>query len=91
MWGGALRRRPRDELVATVRESCLAAVRGLAVGLLAAIANPILFALFVLSLALIAVLGLGFATLPVVVSLLRWRTNLTRRLAGWSGVPIARP
>jgi signal transduction histidine kinase len=74
-----------------VRAGLLAALRGLAIGLLAVTTNPLLFVLTVVSLALIPAFGLGFAIFPVITDLVRVRVNLTRRLATWSGVPIARP
>jgi signal transduction histidine kinase len=73
------------------RAGAPAAARGLAVGLLAVTLNPVLFALSVVSLALIPVAGLGFAAFPVVAAAVRWRANLSRRLATGSGVPIAVP
>jgi signal transduction histidine kinase len=78
-------------LALRLRSSLLAAARGLAIGLLAVATNPVLFALTLVSLALIPVLGLGFAVFPVITDMVRVRVNLTRRLATWSGVPIARP
>ena len=83
-----------DELRAfagRLRTSLLAAVRGLAIGLLAVVANPVLFVLTLVSLLLIPVLGLGFAIFPVVTDVTRVRMNVARWLAGRSGVPIARP
>jgi signal transduction histidine kinase len=65
--------------------------RGLAVALLSLSVNIALFVLFVVSLALIPALGIGFATLPVVARANRWRADLHRRLAAGSGVPIAVP
>ena len=73
------------------RDGLPAAARGLAVGLLALTLNPVLFVLSVVSLALIPVAGLGFAAFPVITAVVRWRANLSRRLATWSGVPIAVP
>ena len=45
----------------------------------------------VVSLVLIPVAGLGFAAFPVITAVVRWRADLARRLAAWSGVPIASP
>jgi signal transduction histidine kinase len=67
------------------------AARGLAVGLLAVTLNPVLFVLTLLSLLLIPVAGLGFAAFPVITAIVRWRANVSRRLAARSGVPIAVP
>jgi signal transduction histidine kinase len=71
------------------RAALPAAARGLAVGLLAVGLNPVLFLLTLLSLLLIPVAGLGFAAFPLIIAIVRWRANLSRRLATWSGVPIA--
>ncbi len=80
-----------DTLPPLWRDGLPAAARGLAVGLLALTLNPVLFVLSVVSLALIPVAGLGFAAFPVITAVVRWRANLSRRLAAWSGVPIAAP
>ena len=76
---------------ASGRSAALAAARGGAVALLALCFNPLLFVLSVVSLALIPAAGLGFAAFPVITAIVRWRVNLSRRLAGASGVPIAVP
>lgn len=68
-----------------------AAARGLAVGLLAVTLNPLLFVLTLLSLVVIPVAGLGFVAFPMITDVVRWRANLSRRLATGSGVPIAVP
>jgi signal transduction histidine kinase len=54
-------------------------------------ANLPLFILSVVSLALIPVLGLGFAFFPVVTALVRPAVGLQRRMARWFGVDIPRP
>ncbi|WP_127501623.1 sensor histidine kinase [Actinoplanes solisilvae] len=56
-----------------------------------AILNIPLFVLFVVSLVLTPVLGLGLAAVPAVTALIRARAELARRLATRSGVSIARP
>lgn len=56
-----------------------------------AILNIPLFVLFVVSLVLTPVLGLGLAALPAVTALVRLRADAARRLAGRTGVAIARP
>ncbi len=74
-----------------VRGVAVTAGRGLAVGLLAVVVNPVLFALSVISLALVPALGLGLLLFPAVTAAVRWRTGLARRFAGWSGVQIPAP
>jgi signal transduction histidine kinase len=69
----------------------LAALQGLAVALLSLTTNIALFALSVVSLALIPVFGIGFALFPVVTALVRLSTGVQRRLGRWGGVPIATP
>ncbi|MEV4345894.1 sensor domain-containing protein [Actinoplanes sp. NPDC049596] len=69
-------------------------LRAVATGLLTmvlAIMNIPLFVFFVLGLVLTPVLGLGLVILPAATALIRFRADLARRLAGWWGVPIARP
>ncbi len=69
-------------------------VRAIAGGILAialSITNIPLFVLFVLSLVLTPVWGLGFLLLPLVTALIRARADLARRLAAGFGVPISRP
>jgi signal transduction histidine kinase len=61
-------------------------VAGLALGV-----NLPLFVLSVVSLALIPVLGLGFALFPAVTVLVRLSVGWQRRIAGWFGVDIPRP
>ncbi|GIE93344.1 sensor histidine kinase [Paractinoplanes rishiriensis] len=61
----------------------------LAIGL--ALTNFLLFVLFVVSLVLTPVLGLGLVLLPLVTRLIRARAAAARHIAGWWGVPIARP
>jgi hypothetical protein len=56
-----------------------------------AVLNVPLFVLFVVSLALTPVLGIGLVLLPLVTRLIRLRTGLTRTLAGRWGVRIERP
>jgi signal transduction histidine kinase len=67
----------------------LGAVRGLAVASLALTTNVVLVVLVVTSLALVPALGIGFALFPFVVAAVRWRADLHRRIAGWSGVAVA--
>ncbi|MEU4556875.1 sensor domain-containing protein [Actinoplanes sp. NPDC023936] len=69
-------------------------VRAVAGGVLSvalAITNIPLFVLFVLSLVLTPVLGIGLVLLPLVTALIRFRARLSRRLAATFGMPIARP
>ena len=80
-----------DALPPLWREGLPAAARGLAVGLLALVVNPVLFVLSLVALLLIPAAGLGFAVFPVVAAVVRWRANLSRRLAAGAGVPIAVP
>ncbi|MGN9779303.1 histidine kinase [Micromonospora sp. H33] len=74
-----------------VRPGALAAVQGLAVALLSLTTNVVLFVLSVVSLALIPVLGIGFALFPAVTVLVRLSVGLQRRLSRWSRAPIASP
>ena len=74
-----------------VRPGAIAAGQGLAVALLCLTTNVVLFALSVVSLALIPVFGIGFALFPAVTVLVRWSLTLQRRLSRWSRVPIASP
>jgi signal transduction histidine kinase len=74
-----------------IRPGALAAVQGLVVALLGLAVNPVLFVLSVVSLALIPAFGIGFALFPAVTVLVRWSAGAQRRLAGWSGTPIASP
>ncbi|GAB1640015.1 sensor histidine kinase [Krasilnikovia sp. MM14-A1259] len=62
---------------------------GYAAGL--AITNLLLLALALVALVLVPVPFLGLALLPWVMSLVRMRAGLERRLAGRAGVAIARP
>ena len=80
-----------DALPPLRREGRPAAARGLAVGLLALVLNPVLFVLSVVALLLIPAAALGFAVFPVVTTVVRWRANLSRRLAAGAGVPIPVP
>ena len=80
-----------DEWSPLWRDGLPAVPRGLAVALLALTVNPVLFALSVVSLALIPVAGLGFVAFPIVTTVVRWRANLARWLAARSGVPIPVP
>src|SRR4051794_35481685 len=69
----------------------LAAVRGLALALLAMLGSLVLFIFFVVSFALSAV-GLGVFLVPLVTSVVRGYTNVRRRLAStWFGVEIKEP
>ncbi|WP_307871712.1 histidine kinase [Micromonospora sp. U21] len=74
-----------------IRPGALAAVQGLAVALLSLSTNVLLFALSVVSLALIPALGIGFALFPAVTVLVRLSLTLQRRLSRSAGVPIASP
>jgi len=56
-----------------------------------AILNFPLFVLFVVSLVLTPVLGIGLALLPAVTALIRLRADVARRLGERAGVAIARP
>jgi signal transduction histidine kinase len=53
--------------------------------------NLPLFIMSVVSLALIPVLGIGFALFPVVTAAVRMAVGLQRRIAPWFGVDIPRP
>jgi signal transduction histidine kinase len=69
-------------------------VNAVAAGLLAivlAVLNFPLFVLFLLSLVLTPVLGIGLILLPAVTALIRLRADAARRVAAWHGVAIARP
>jgi signal transduction histidine kinase len=59
--------------------------------ILLALLNIPLFVLFVVSLVLTPVLGIGLAALPAVTALVRLRADAARRLSGRVGLPIARP
>jgi signal transduction histidine kinase len=74
-----------------LRAGLLAAVRGLAIGLLSLGTNIALFALAITALLLIPAAGLGFVAFPVVTALIRASADLQRRMASWSGVVIRRP
>ncbi|GGM99712.1 signal transduction histidine kinase [Actinoplanes campanulatus] len=69
----------------------LHAVAGAALAVPLAIVNIPLFVLFVVSLVLTPVLGLGLVLLPLVTMLIRARADLARRLAAGYRVVIARP
>ena len=69
----------------------LGAVATGAFGLLLAISNLPLLVLWLLSLLLSLVPGLGLVTLPLMTAVVRARADLQRRLAARSGVHIARP
>ena len=69
-------------------------IRAVAGGVLAiplAIVNIPLFVLFVVSLVLTPVLGVGLVLLPLITLLIRARADLARRLAATRGVLIPRP
>ncbi|MGS2617197.1 histidine kinase [Micromonospora sp. LZ34] len=74
-----------------LRPGAIAAVQGLALALLCLTTNVALFALSVVSLALIPVFGIGFALFPVVTALVRLCLGVQRRLARWGGMPMATP
>ncbi|MBB2942458.1 signal transduction histidine kinase [Actinoplanes lutulentus] len=67
------------------------AVGGGVLSVALAITNIPLFVLFVVSLVLTPVLGIGLVLLPLVTALIRGRARLARRLAATFGMPIARP
>ncbi|WP_433826682.1 sensor histidine kinase [Actinoplanes sp. CA-015351] len=67
------------------------AVGGGVLSVALAITNIPLFVLFVVSLVLTPVLGIGLVLLPLVTALIRVRARLARRLAATFGMPIARP
>jgi signal transduction histidine kinase len=69
----------------------LRAVAWGAVSIALAVANIPLLVLFVVSLVLTPVFGLGLVLFPLVVRLIRWRAGLTRRVAGRWGVSIDSP
>lgn len=73
-----------------VREGMRAVAYG-AVAVPLAILNFPLFVLFLASLLLTPVLGLGLVLMPLVTKLVRARADLARRLASGWGAPIARP
>jgi signal transduction histidine kinase len=62
-----------------------------ALSIVLAVLNIPLFVLFVVSLALTPVFGVGLVLFPLVVQLVRLRTGLSRRLARRWGVTIDRP
>ncbi|MEU4688093.1 sensor domain-containing protein [Actinoplanes sp. NPDC023714] len=67
------------------------AVAGGVLSVALAITNIPLFVLFVLSLVLTPVLGIGLVLLPLVTALIRFRARIARRLSATFGMPIARP
>ncbi|MBU2662485.1 sensor domain-containing protein [Actinoplanes bogorensis] len=69
----------------------LRAVAAGALSIVLAVLNLPLFVLFVLSLVLTPVLGIGFFLLPAVTALIRLKANAARGMAAWHGVPIPRP
>ncbi|SDT78253.1 sensor histidine kinase [Actinoplanes derwentensis] len=73
-----------------IREGMRAVASG-AVAVPLAILNIPLLVLFVVSLVLTPVLGLGLVLVPLVTRLVRARADLARRLAAGWGQPIARP
>ncbi|MGQ5263669.1 histidine kinase [Micromonospora sp. ZYX-F-536] len=81
----------RSTIWQQLRPGALAAVQGLAVALLSLSTNVALFALSVVSLALIPALGIGFALFPAVTVLVRLSLTAQRRLSRWAGTPIASP
>ncbi|MFI5930976.1 sensor histidine kinase [Actinoplanes sp. NPDC051494] len=69
-------------------------LRAVAVGLLGivlSVFDVVLLVLWLVALALTPVAGIGMVALPFMTSVLRARTDLTRRLAAGDGVMIARP
>ncbi len=81
----------RQDPLGTARTGALAAGRGLLIGVLCVSLNPILLALSLVSLGLVPVAGLGLHVFPVITRIVRWRTNLARHTAGWSGITIPTP
>ncbi|MCM4083176.1 sensor histidine kinase [Paractinoplanes hotanensis] len=73
-----------------LRDGLRAVAAGL-LGIVLAVLNFPLFVLFVVSLVLTPVLGIGLFLLPAVTALIRLRADLARRVAGWHGVRIVRP
>nr|WP_221378864.1 sensor histidine kinase [Actinoplanes polyasparticus] len=73
-----------------LRDGLRAVAAGL-LGIVLAVLNFPLFVLFLVSLVLTPVLGIGLFLLPAVTALIRLRANAARRVAGWHGVAIARP
>ncbi|GAA4580182.1 sensor domain-containing protein [Micromonospora coerulea] len=88
---GAVDSSVRSVVWQQIRPGALAAVQGLAVALLSLTTNALLFALSVVSLALIPVFGIGFALFPAVTVLVRLSVGLQRRLSRWCALPIATP
>jgi len=74
-----------------IRPRFVRALQGLVIALFSLTANIALFALAVASLALIPVVGLGFAMFPAVMEAVRWRAEIQRRFARWSDVDIPSP
>jgi signal transduction histidine kinase len=77
-----------------LREWARRGLRAVAGGILAvalSVLNIPLFVLWVVALVLSVVPGLGMITLPLMTAVVRARADVQRRLAGWAGVPIARP
>ena len=69
-------------------------LRAVAGGILAvalSIINIPLFVLWLVSLLLSVVPGLGMLLLPLMTAVVRGRADVQRRVASWAGVPIARP
>ncbi|MFC7527283.1 sensor histidine kinase [Actinoplanes sp. GCM10030250] len=69
-------------------------IRAVAGGILAialSLVNIPLFVLFVVSLVLTPVLGIGLVLLPLVTAAIRWRAQVARRLGASYGVEMARP
>jgi signal transduction histidine kinase len=77
-----------------LRDWALRGLRAVAAGALAlvlAVANLPLFVLWLVSLLLSLIPGLGMVTLPLMTAVVRARADLQRRLAARSGVTINRP
>lgn len=65
--------------------------QALAIALLSFLVDPLLFAFTVVTIGLIPAVGIGVLLFPVLARVVRWRTNLHRRLAARLGVEIPIP
>jgi signal transduction histidine kinase len=69
----------------------LRAVAGGAFAIGLSVLNLPLFVLFLVALVLTPVWGIGLMLVPLVAPLVRWRADLSRRLAAGAGVAVERP